>query len=40
MTRIADAIGIPIDGGLNGRGMELREQLGLNQFAGVHNSAG
>jgi len=38
MTRIADAIGIPIDSGLNGRGMELREQLGLDQFAGVHNS--
>ena len=39
MTRIADAIGIPIDGGLTGRGTELREELGLNHFAGVLNSA-
>jgi hypothetical protein len=38
MTRIADAIGIPIDGGINGRGEDLREQLGLGSFAGARNS--
>jgi hypothetical protein len=38
MVRIADAMGIPIDDMQNELGKEVRETLGLENFASAHNS--
>jgi hypothetical protein len=37
MTRIADAIGIPLDQD-DGRGRVFRARLGIDQFAGAENT--
>lgn len=38
MTRIADAIGVPVDPPSAAAGADLQEQLGLDRFAGALNT--
>ena len=38
MTRIADAIGIPLDEAAAQHGVNMRAQLGIDQFAGAANT--
>ena len=39
MVRIADSTGIPLDGILEDKTVELRQDLGLNQFHSVTSAA-
>jgi hypothetical protein len=38
MVRIADGIGIPLDAPMNGASVDLREQLGINEYAAAANT--
>jgi len=40
VDRIADAIGIPLDGPLQGVSVDLRQELGLARFAAAANTPG
>ena len=40
VDRIADAIGIPLDGPLRGMSVDIRQELGLARFAAAANTPG
>ncbi|MEM9466799.1 MAG: hypothetical protein AAGA90_15605 [Actinomycetota bacterium] len=38
LVRVADGTGIPIDDGLAAASSDIRDELGLNDFRGAHNT--